>query len=68
MKKIVLILVLSVFAFSSSGFKKAETLEESCFDIAREIVLEVDGEINTDNVSIVNWLNFLCEQEVILFP
>lgn len=67
MKKIVLILLLGVFTFGSSGFKSfnnrhVEDDGASCFDLARGIVLAVYGEINLNNVQLVLDINKACEK------
>ena len=66
MKKVMLILMLGVFTFGSSGFKKSSetqpvVAETSCFDVARTIVIAEDGEINIGNIDRVRFLTFVCE-------
>jgi len=40
---------------------ESELKKQSCFDWARSIVIAMDGEINLDNVSAVNYLTAVCE-------
>lgn len=68
MKKVMLFLMLSVFTFGSSGFKSdIESYHEdpepstSCFDVARAVIIDRDGEINVDNIDDVRFLTFVCE-------
>lgn len=42
----------------------------SCFETARTISINRDGEVNLDNVDDINWLTWLCEEGYIniLYP
>jgi hypothetical protein len=67
MKKVMLFLMLSVFALGSSGFKannsaEIEPQQASCFEAARVFVIAVYGEINLSNVQLVLDINEACEE------
>ena len=40
---------------------ESELKEQSCFEWVRSVVIAMDGEINLDNVSAVNYLTAVCE-------
>jgi|GEM_PF-2899077 len=77
MKKVMLFLMLSVYALGSSGFSNSNlskhtnySVDDDCFQTARIGVLVVYGEINIDNIDVVLWLTAQCEMNapVSYFP
>ncbi|MFN2261164.1 MAG: hypothetical protein ABR595_03765 [Psychroflexus sp.] len=64
MKKFFSIIALSAMTLSLSSFSNQSELdvfETSCFEGSRTVVLILDGEINIDNVGLVNELTRACE-------
>ncbi|GGZ59901.1 hypothetical protein GCM10008088_21730 [Mesonia mobilis] len=65
-KLLILTVLLTGFSFTSLD-ANAKVKEKSCFQGARELVIILDGEINIDNVGLVNDLTAACENGDITF-